>query len=67
MRSTVYRLIAKCSKLNVDEQNAFIDEYEFPKKGSEEFELRRMFSEQELAFFGDLCKLAAELGRVHIS
>ena len=64
MRSTIYRLVAKACHLPLGtaEQDAFVDAYEFPKKGSEEFELRRMFSEAELAFFADLCKLAAESG-----
>ena len=65
MRSSIGRLVKKAYAKAGDDtarQDAFIDSYEFPAKGSEEFALRRMFDEDELDLFAEVVKYAAVAG-----
>jgi hypothetical protein len=64
MRSSLNRLLTKAYKAATDAagQDAFVDAYEFPIKGSETFALRRMFNEDELDAFAEVIKYSAASG-----
>ena len=63
MRSTIGRIVKKAIELpTAEEQDEFIDEYDFPEKGNPDYVLRGMFGPEELDYFADVIKYASHSG-----